>query len=107
MSEPMFPILNDPIIKCIPWALIQPHEKQAQTNHSQTLRGLAGRGGLSICEAYYILSDKPYPIQGLRQTHEVKASYRSALMRIALEFEKEKTLKEALASDTTEGSADA
>ncbi|MVA47754.1 hypothetical protein GOZ83_22090 [Agrobacterium vitis] len=107
MNEPMFPILNDPIIKSIPWALIRPHEKQAQTNHSQTLRRLAERGGLAICEAYYILSDRPYPMHGPKRTPEVKAAYRSALMRIALNFEKEKALKETLTSVATEGSADA
>lgn len=59
MDKP-FPILNDPYLRGIPWAAILPHEKQAQTNHSQTLKGLAGRGGLSACEAVAILMDRPW-----------------------------------------------
>lgn len=56
-AEPMFPILNDPIIKALPWSVMRPHEKQAQKNHSQTLNRLAQRGGLGIEEAYCVLKD--------------------------------------------------
>ena len=62
MSEPMFPILNDPIIKALPWALLKPHEKQAMRNHSQSLNELARRGGLGIQEAYLIIKDMDYRI---------------------------------------------
>jgi len=57
-----FPVLQ-PVEGCphvIPWGLIQPHERQAQTNHSQTLEELARRGGLDVRELYYVLNDKPY-----------------------------------------------
>ncbi|MEE9923737.1 MAG: hypothetical protein PBV01_10295 [Brucella anthropi] len=86
--EPMFPILNDPIIKAIPWAAILPHEKQAQHNHSQTLRGLAGRGGLSIHEAYYIMKDEPWPHRTFKRNRTIDAAYRSGLMRILYDFER-------------------
>ena len=89
MTEPMFPILNDPIIRQIPWAALAPHEKQAQANHGgQTLRGLAGRGGLSIHEAYWIMKDRPFPFASFGQkTGRREASYRVALMRLLQEFE--------------------
>jgi hypothetical protein len=38
--------------------MIEPHEKQAQSNHSQSLERLNGRGGLSAAEAVAILEDK-------------------------------------------------
>lgn len=56
-GEPMFPIMGGPRV---PWSLIEPYEAQAQTNHSQTLKQLAGRGGLSMCEAMAIMSSVPY-----------------------------------------------
>lgn len=42
----------------LPWAMIQPHEAQAQLNHSQSLKRLAERGGLSACEALAILDNR-------------------------------------------------
>lgn len=59
-KEPMFPILNDPVLKGIPWSALKPHEAQAQRNHSQTLNRLASRGGLSACEAVAIMLDRPW-----------------------------------------------
>jgi hypothetical protein len=44
----------------IPWALIAPHEKQAQRNHYQTLERLAERGGLSAREALAVIEDRPF-----------------------------------------------
>lgn len=44
----------------IPWDLIEPHERQAQANHSQTLTRLAERGGLSPDEALAVLEDRDY-----------------------------------------------
>ena len=35
----------------IPWAMIAPHERQADLNHDQSLERLAQRGGLNACEA--------------------------------------------------------
>ena len=44
---------------CIPWELIEKHEKQAVINHGQSLERLAERGGLSYEEALLVLTDKP------------------------------------------------
>lgn len=79
-KEPMFPILNDPVIKAIPWAAIAPHEAQAQRNHSQTLRGLAGRGGLSVDEAVAVMMDQPW-------RHFGKAWCRAKLMCLLHDIE--------------------
>jgi len=86
-QEPMFPILNDPMIKSIPWAVMLPHEKQAQRNHSQTLRGLAGRGGLSIHEAYHIIRDEEWPYRTFKRSKLNDAKYRMQLMIVLHEFE--------------------
>ncbi len=39
----------------IPWSMISPHDAQAHQNHSQSLKGLAKRGGLAPIEALWIL----------------------------------------------------
>lgn len=57
-KEPMFPILNDPVIKAIPWAAIQPHDAQAVKNHSQDLKRLARRGGLAVYEALAVMTGR-------------------------------------------------
>lgn len=59
-KERMFPILGDSIIKALPWSMMDPHETQAQRNHSQSLSRLASRGGLGIDEAWYILKDQSF-----------------------------------------------
>lgn len=56
-QEPMFPIMGGPKV---PWSLIAPYEHQAHTNHGQTLKRLAERGGLSICEAMAVMSSVRY-----------------------------------------------
>lgn len=52
------PILKPKGMDPIPWDIIEPHEKQAEINHGQTLKRLAERGGLSPCEAVAILEDR-------------------------------------------------
>lgn len=44
------------------------HDKQAMRNHSQTLKELHSRGGVSIQEAYAILKDIPYDFNVSEQT---------------------------------------
>ena len=44
----------------IPWKMIARHERQARTNHSQTLERLHQRGGLSWSEALAVLQDRPW-----------------------------------------------
>jgi len=60
MSDKMFPILRDDVLKAIPWALISGHEQQAQKNHYQSLSMLAARGGLSPEEAFAVIAGKPF-----------------------------------------------
>lgn len=54
------PIMNNPFMSQIPFAMIAPHESQATKNHWQTLNRLAERGGLSACEALAIMEDRPW-----------------------------------------------
>ncbi|MBB3453947.1 hypothetical protein FHT86_002203 [Rhizobium sp. BK313] len=98
-TEPMFPILNDPCIKAIPWSAIAPHETQALNNHSQTLRGLAGRGGLDIYEAYYIMKDQPWPTLWAGRSRDRDAAYRVSLMRLVLDFERADAGRSSLAEE--------
>jgi hypothetical protein len=58
MSASRFPILGTR--ESVPWAAVAPHEQQAGENHGQTLKGLAGRGGLSWCELAAVLEDRPW-----------------------------------------------
>lgn len=81
-KEPMFPIMGDPIIKALPWAIMRPHEAQAQRNHGQTLSRLAQRGGLGIEEAYHILRDEEF----MRGFHN-KGRVRWALMQQLSKFQ--------------------
>lgn len=58
MSDPAadFPIMGCNIIASIPWAILAPHEQQAQRNHRQSLKQLAERGGLAVSEAIAIIN---------------------------------------------------
>jgi hypothetical protein len=76
MSEAMFPILSTyeigrksvevsksggyAVVIALPWAMMTPHENQAQANHGQSLRRLAERGGLGWCEAVAVLENRPW-----------------------------------------------
>lgn len=64
-----------PILKAIPWSMLEPHEKQALKNHDQTLLRLAERGGLSACEAVAVLEDRPWrnmsDVDASRRLHEL------------------------------------
>ncbi len=57
----MFPVLQGKVLKAIPWSIVENHEQQALNNHSQTLRGLASRGGLTEMELYYLLRNERWP----------------------------------------------
>lgn len=48
------------VVVALPWAMIAPHEKQAQNNHSQSLMRLNERGGLDAGEALAVLEDRDY-----------------------------------------------
>lgn len=44
----------------MPWHLIEPHEKQADRNHHQSLKTLSHRGGLSSSEMAAVMNDRNY-----------------------------------------------
>lgn len=56
-------------VVCIPWDMILPHERQALRNHSQTLKRLAERGGLSASEAVAVLEDRDFRRMGEAEAH--------------------------------------
>lgn len=48
------------IMNGVPWGMMEEHEAQAERNHDQSLRVLAGRSGLSACEAVAVLEDRDW-----------------------------------------------
>ncbi len=42
--------------RAVPWDFVAPHEAQAQSNHDQTLKRLAERGGLSPSELFAVVT---------------------------------------------------
>lgn len=48
------------VVVAVPWDLMVAHEKQCLKNHSQTVKRLAERGGLSLCEAVAVLEDRDW-----------------------------------------------
>lgn len=54
------PIMGSSLMSEIPWAMIAPHEAQAQSNHSQSLERLAQRGGLGASEAIDIIEGRSW-----------------------------------------------
>jgi len=46
--------------KSVPWVMVAPHEKQAQANHSQSLKRLAERHGLDPQELWCVVHDRPW-----------------------------------------------
>lgn len=58
--EAQFPIHPEDrrTLRSVPWALVAPYEQRAKSNHSQSLRTLAMRGGLGIQELYALLRDE-------------------------------------------------
>lgn len=60
MTRTKMPIMGATLLSDIPFAMIAPHEGQAQRNHGQTLNRLAERGGLSTGEAIAILEGRKW-----------------------------------------------
>ena len=46
--------------RSVPWAFVEPHERQALDNHDQTLQRLHDRGGLDPAELLAVLEGKPW-----------------------------------------------
>ena len=74
-----FPIMGGP---AVPWKMIEPHERQAERNHNQTLERLAERGGLDCSEAICVLNDCPL------DSYDPEFNYRQELIGL---IEKDQT----------------
>lgn len=86
MSDLMFPIRLDPVIKAIPWAAISPHEKQALLFHNKTLHALAREGGLTVIDAVKVMRGLDW--SDTQFTEADRSAYRVALMHDLLKFER-------------------
>lgn len=66
MSEKMFSVMKtfgkeEPKnVTKVPWSFVGAHEKQAMTNHFQTLTRLNERGGLSVVELWHVVNDQDW-----------------------------------------------
>ena len=66
MSKREFPLLKSNV----PFELLEPHEAQAMTNHSQNLLRLASRGGLHITEMVAVLENRRWHPMPLGEAHK-------------------------------------
>lgn len=85
-----FPILSSDLVSNVPWAFIAPHEKQAERNHSQSLKRLAERGGLNAAEVLDVVEGRPYGSSPRRADAELPLinkvrEWRAAIAKAALE----------------------
>lgn len=68
MTKKDFPILSGSLRRyagtncpsSVPWGFVEPHAAQAMANHYQTLKGLAGRGGLSPDELLAVVEGRQW-----------------------------------------------
>lgn len=66
-----FPILNSRIgPKTIPAINVYLHANQAERNHRQSVNRLAERCGLSWCELFAVLHDKPWRSMNEQEAHD-------------------------------------
>lgn len=82
-----FPILGTRFT--IPWEVIAPHERQAMSNHGQTIKRLAERGGLEWTEALAVIEDRKW----VRLESEVA---RKKVLSIVSRQENNKDIDEAI-----------
>jgi len=72
----MFPIVNHPDLKQIPWSIIAPHEAQARLNHAgKTLDVLARQGGLMPEEALAVIEGRPWERMGWTEANQKLVDY--------------------------------
>ena len=64
-DERMYLTARNLIVAGVDWDMMEEHERQAEKNHDQSLRVLAGRCGLSVCEAVAVLEDRPWRMMPL------------------------------------------
>lgn len=98
-----FPIMahNGMKASSVPWALVAPHEGQAQKNHYQSLERLAQRGGLSHSELCAVLEDREWRSmldhEAVATVVEHVSRFNGPLLRIAQLEEERDTLAARLA----------
>jgi hypothetical protein len=68
------------LLASISWEIIASHERRAIKNHSQSLKTLASRGGLSLCEIVAVLEDRPWKRMPLLEALEVIKKYELGLV---------------------------
>lgn len=92
----------------IPWAIIEPHEQQAQKNHDQSLQTLYDRGGLSAGEALCIMGGVRWgtiPEAGAAEKLQLLIDQRTGLLDAARERDALKATVEALEKRAIEAEA--
>lgn len=52
-----FKVMKGKLLKSVPMAFLEPHRKQAESNHYQTLERLNERGGLTAWEMLAVVYD--------------------------------------------------
>lgn len=52
-----FKVMKGKLLKCVPMAFLEPHRRQAMSNHYQTLERLNERGGLTAQEMLAVIYD--------------------------------------------------
>lgn len=78
-AERRFPIQDGP---SVPWSYMAPHESMAKTNHGQTLKRLAERGGLGAGEAELIVTGRRLRIIGDDEWDELKRQWIARAERV-------------------------
>lgn len=69
-----FTVMHSPILKAVPWHIVEPHRAQAMTNHQQTLERLDERGGLDVTELASVLLNERYKIRGPEEATQIVAA---------------------------------
>jgi len=102
-----FPIMRDPEIKSVPWALMAPHGAAALVNHSQTLARLADRGGLTPAEAVAIIEDRRYMVMPIHEARDRLREYARGFESPLVTADFAEIEKRALANMAATGIAEA
>lgn len=84
----MFPVLNDSVLKAVPFAFLEKGREQALRNHGQTLERLHQRGGLDPAEMLCIVRGQSWSYGASGVGHLVMAEVRVALLEELCRWEK-------------------
>ena len=57
--QKFMPIQKGSLLKSVPWNVVENHDAMAQSNHGQTLKRLAERGGMAPREMLKIIQGEP------------------------------------------------